>query len=134
MLRSLKDIEGYQVSARDGESGRVSYFLLETSVGSFAIWLSRLAVVHSSWTDQFHLALTAKKINDSPNLTRQKIKDSPEWNAETAVNREYETRLYDYYGRPADWTPGGFAESAPPELRQAIAGSDVTWVRVGDES
>ena len=37
--------------------------------------------------------------------------------AETAVNREYETRLYDYYGRPADWTTGGFAESARPELR-----------------
>jgi hypothetical protein len=50
-------------------------------------------------------------------LSRQKIKDSPEWNAETAVNREYETRLYDYYGRPADWTTGGFAESARPELR-----------------
>jgi hypothetical protein len=50
-------------------------------------------------------------------LSRQKIKDSPEWNPETAVNRAYETRLYDYYGRPADWSPGGFAESARPELR-----------------
>jgi hypothetical protein len=50
-------------------------------------------------------------------LSRQKIKDSPEWNPETAVNREYETRLYDYYGRPADWSPGGFAQSARPELR-----------------
>ena len=36
-------------------------------------------------------------------LSKQKIKDSPLWSPEAAVNREYETRLYDFYGRPAYW-------------------------------
>ena len=30
------------------------------------------------------------------------IKNSPEWDAKTAVNREYEARLYDYYGLRED--------------------------------
>ena len=41
-------------------------------------------------------------------LSREAIKKSPEWNPTAGVNREYETRLYDYYGRPAYWfTDGG---------------------------
>jgi hypothetical protein len=37
------------------------------------------------------------------NLQRETIKHSPEWHADAPVNREYETRLYDYYGRPKYW-------------------------------
>ena len=33
----------------------------------------------------------------------KQIEKSPEWNPAEAVNREYETRLYDYYGRPVYW-------------------------------
>jgi hypothetical protein len=36
-------------------------------------------------------------------MTREAIKKSPEWDPCAGVNREYETRLYDYYGRPVYW-------------------------------
>ncbi len=36
-------------------------------------------------------------------MSREAIRHSPEWKADAAVNREYETRLYDYYGGPAYW-------------------------------
>ena len=36
-------------------------------------------------------------------LTREEVKDSPEFNATEPVNREYEAHLYDYYGRPKYW-------------------------------
>ena len=36
-------------------------------------------------------------------MSRKAIRNSPEWDAARAVNREYEERLYDYYGRPVYW-------------------------------
>jgi hypothetical protein len=36
-------------------------------------------------------------------LDKEIIKNSPEFDASAAVNREYELRLYDYYGRPKYW-------------------------------
>jgi hypothetical protein len=37
-------------------------------------------------------------------LSRQQIEESPAYDPHTPVNREYEERLYDFYGRPRYWT------------------------------
>jgi hypothetical protein len=36
-------------------------------------------------------------------VARETVKGSPEFHPAELVNREYETRLYDYYGRPKYW-------------------------------
>ena len=36
-------------------------------------------------------------------LSRQEIQNSPEWSTSVLLNREYEARLYGYYGRPVYW-------------------------------
>jgi hypothetical protein len=36
-------------------------------------------------------------------LTREQIKESPDFDPDTAINRRYEERLYDFYGRPRYW-------------------------------
>jgi hypothetical protein len=36
-------------------------------------------------------------------VTRETVEGSPEFDPATPVNREYETRVYDYYGRPKYW-------------------------------
>jgi stress response protein YsnF len=36
-------------------------------------------------------------------LTREQIKNSPEYDASRPVEREYETRLHDHYERPGYW-------------------------------
>jgi stress response protein YsnF len=36
-------------------------------------------------------------------LTKEQIKNGPEWDPRSPINREYEERLYDAYGRPAYW-------------------------------
>ena len=33
----------------------------------------------------------------------QAIEESPPYNETDPVNREYETQMYDYYGRPKYW-------------------------------
>jgi len=36
-------------------------------------------------------------------LTTEQIKNSPEYDPSVPVNREYEERLYDFYGLPKYW-------------------------------
>jgi hypothetical protein len=36
-------------------------------------------------------------------LSQERIRNSPEYEASAAVNRDYEMKLYDYYGRPKYW-------------------------------
>jgi hypothetical protein len=36
-------------------------------------------------------------------MTKEQVKESPEYDPAQPVNREYELRLYDFYGRPAYW-------------------------------
>jgi len=36
-------------------------------------------------------------------LTGQAVKNSPTYDPSELMNREYEIRLYDYYGRPQYW-------------------------------
>jgi sporulation protein YlmC with PRC-barrel domain len=120
-LRSDKEIRGYHIEGSDeaighiqdcivdDETWKVRYLVVDTSNW----WLGKSVLIAPHWASR----ISWKDRKVFVDLSRQKIKNSPEWNAETAVNRAYETRLYDYYGRPADWSPGGFAESARPELR-----------------
>ena len=119
--RSDKEIRGYHIQGSDeaighiqdcivaDETWEVRYLVVDASNW----WLGKSVLIAPHWATR----ISWNEMKVFVDLTRQKVKDSPEWNAETAINREYETRLYDYDGRPADWTPGGFAESARPELR-----------------
>jgi len=36
-------------------------------------------------------------------LTREAIKDAPEYTESTMITREYERQLHSYYGRPPYW-------------------------------
>lgn len=106
-LRSTKEVIGYRIQAKNGAIGHLDDFILEDrlwviryGVVDTRNWLSGKKVLMSkdwiqkiSWEDQ-------KLYMD---LDRESIKDSPEYDPANAVNREYETRLYDYYGRPKYW-------------------------------
>ena len=48
-------------------------------------------------------------------LSRQAIKDSPEWKPDAGVSREYEAQLHDYYGRPVYWDNAVRAAGAPSQ-------------------
>jgi hypothetical protein len=36
-------------------------------------------------------------------LAREEVKDSPPYDPNQPVNRQFEVHLYDYYGRPKYW-------------------------------
>jgi hypothetical protein len=110
-LRSIREVTGYHILASNGAMGHVEDFIVEE-----ALWVIRYMVVHlGKW-------LPAKKVLISPQwlgeirhwdrtvaltMTLESILNCPEYFPGAAVNRQYEERLYDYYGRPAYWEEAG---------------------------
>lgn len=110
VLRSADEVMGYHIEAKDGEIGHVEDFVLddETWMARYVVvntrnWLpGKRVIVAPSWIEKVDWA-SEKAFVD---LTRQEVKDSPEYDPSAPINREYEVTLYDYYGRPKYWKHG----------------------------
>ena len=107
-LRSVREVIGYDVEASDGEIGRVNDFIADSE--SWAIrylvvatrkWLpGRKVLISPQWlVGPISWAQRTVKII----MSRESIKNSPEYDSAAPVNREYEGQLYDFYGRPRYW-------------------------------
>jgi len=107
-LRSTREITGYHIQATDGQIGHVEDFVVEDGVWIIRYivadtknWLpGRKALVSPLWTREIDWAGRQVHVD----LTQEEIRQSPEFDPSTPVNREYEVRLYDYYGRPRYWS------------------------------
>jgi len=62
-------------------------------------WFGKKVLVAPRWASS--ISWEDSKVH--VDLSRDIIKNCPEWDPTACVNREYETRLYDYYGRPQYW-------------------------------
>lgn len=106
-LRSTREVTNYHIHATDGEIGHVEDFIVEgtTWIIRYIIvntrkWLpGRNVLVAPAWVSKVSWAKSRVFVD----LDKEIIKNSPEFDASAAVNREYELRLYDYYGRPKYW-------------------------------
>jgi hypothetical protein len=100
-------VTGYRIHASDGDIGHVADFIVDTEDWAIRYlvvdthnWLpGRKVLVSPAWVkqvswDERHLHL---------DLSRQEIRGSLAFDPSAPVNREYEARLYDYYGRPKYW-------------------------------
>ena len=106
-LQSTREVLGYRIAASDGEIGHVEDFIVEDD--SWAIryvvvdtrnWLpGRKVLVAIDWVREVRWSEAAAVID----LSREAIEGSPEFDPAAPVNREFEARLYDYYGRPQYW-------------------------------
>lgn len=124
MLRSLKDLERYTVSASDGDIGSVVNFLVDderwgirhlvVETGGFfgerRVLISPISFGKADWaTHRFHVALTREKVKNSPNVDLDK-----------PVSRQHEADYYGYYGYPYYWGyPGVWGMGAYPGLLAA---------------
>jgi hypothetical protein len=106
-LRSTEAITGYHIEAADGEIGHVDGFVVDDEA-----WAIRyIEVATRNW-------LPGKKVLVSPawiervswhdskvyvDLSREAIRNGPEYIASRPITREYENRLYFHYGRPPYW-------------------------------
>ena len=106
-LRSLKEVTGYDIKAKDGNIGHVEDFIMDDET-----WALRYVIVDTrNWLPGGKKVLLPLTMAESVswersefevNLTKADIKSSPEFDPEKPINVEYEAQIYDYYGRPFD--------------------------------
>lgn len=106
-LRSTDEVSGYRIQATDGEIGHVEDFVVnDTSwiirylVIDTRNWLpGRQVLVAPNWIEK--VRWNDKKVQ--VNMSKENIKRSPKFDPSAPINRNYEVRLYDFYGRPHYW-------------------------------
>jgi uncharacterized protein YrrD len=106
-LRSTHDVNGHHIQAADGEIGHVEDFIFDDDT-----WAIRYLVVDTrNWWPGKKVLISPKWIesiswNESKvfvNLTREAVKQSPEYIEDSPLTRDYETRLHQHFNRQGYW-------------------------------
>ena len=117
-LRSFKEVKSYTIKATDGDIGHVEDFIIDDKTWAIRYvvvdtrdWLpgGKKVLLSMNWVED--VSWTERCLSVS--LTVEQVRNSPEFDPEKPVNIEYETRLYDYYGRP-------FEKSITKKLQEMI--------------
>ena len=107
MLRSLRDLFGYGVEARDGSIGKVRDALMDD-----ARWAVRYLVIDTgSWLDRHEVLISPVAVERVEwadwlmwvRLTRAQVEHSPAVDAHRPVSRQHELEFAGYYGWPQYW-------------------------------
>jgi hypothetical protein len=101
-LRSMREVIGYHIAAQNGDIGHVSDFLVD-----YEDWTIRFLEVDTrDFLPGPHVLIAPRWVEDvnwagaevDVALTRQQVKDSPEYDPERPVTPDYESRLFNHYG------------------------------------
>jgi hypothetical protein len=113
-LRSVNEVTGYRVNAVEGQIGSLLDFIVDTEE-----WIIRYLVSSTRYIIEHPRdLLQGKKVLIPPDWTKvswaeseiqvdlpiQIVKDGPEYDPDTPLNRDFEEIIYDYYRRPKYWT------------------------------
>jgi len=103
-LRSTKEVLGYYIEATDGDIGHVEDFLIDDEN-----WAIRYIVIDTvNWWPGKKVVVAPQWIRDVSwvdsrvyvDLSRERIKKAPEYDPTRMMDRDYEEKLYAYYGSP----------------------------------
>jgi hypothetical protein len=108
-LRGTEAVTGYSIEASDGEIGHVDGFIADDEAWAIRYievatrnwWPGKKVLVSPAWIERVSWA--ASKVYVA--LSREAIKNGPEYVASMPITREYENKLYFHYGRPPYWVP-----------------------------
>lgn len=106
-LRNARELRGYHVVGTDEEIGHVEDFIVEDAtwevrylvVDTSNWWFGEKVLVSPRWVK--HISWEDKLVY--VDMTRHAIQNSPPWKPALEVVREYESRLFQYYGVPHYW-------------------------------
>ena len=102
-LRSARDVRGYQIQGTDDEVGRVADFLVDDEtwqvrylvIDTSAWWFGKKVLVAPEWATR----ISRDEGTVYVELAREAVRTSPEWDPTAAIDRGYEARLHEHYGR-----------------------------------
>jgi hypothetical protein len=106
-LRSATEVFGYAVEAMDGTPGQLLDLLIDAEA-----WVVRYLVAETEGVPGGHPVLLSpawvqeidweqKRIR--MDISADQVKQAPEWKPGEPVDRAFEERVYDHYGRPRYW-------------------------------
>lgn len=107
-LRSSDHIQGYAIAGSDGDIGHVEEILFDDQdwairylvVDTRNWWPGgRKTVISVQWIESISWLEPAVQVR----LTREQIQSSPEYDEHARLDRDYESRLHEHYGRPGYW-------------------------------
>ena len=110
MLRTLADLENYEIGAIDGRIGHVKDFYFDDHD-----WVVRYLVVDAgTWLNSRKVLISPSAIHDPDwshqrlpvSITKEQVKNSPSIDTDKPVSRQYEIDYSGYYGYPYYW--GGY--------------------------
>jgi len=106
-LRSTHEVSGYHVHAADGEIGHVEGFVIDDETWAIRYllidtrnwWPGKRVLVSPQWIERVGWS----ELEVFVNLSREAIKQSPEYAEESLLTRDYETGLHRHYNRQGYW-------------------------------
>jgi hypothetical protein len=113
MLRSISNLEGYAISASDGELGTVNEFYIDDHT-----WSIRYAVVETgSWLFNRKVLIPHAALGKTDweaktfkvNLTMDQVRNSPDFESKQTVSRQHEIQLLKHYALAEYWKEGFYA-------------------------
>jgi hypothetical protein len=116
ILHNAKDLEKYELRARDGKIGHVRDFFFDEQQ-----WRVRYLIVDTgTWLESREVLISPVAIRQidageetiSVELTREQVQQSPSIDRDQPVSREHEAALTQYYNWPSYWgaTATGFPD------------------------
>ena len=106
-LRSTYSVSGHHIQAADGEIGHVEDFIIDDEtwairyliVNTHNWWAGKKVLVSPQWIER--VSWGERKV--FVNLSRETIRQSPEYTEESLPTRDYETGLHLHYNRLGYW-------------------------------
>lgn len=107
-LRSTDSVTGHSIQATDGEIGHVEDFIIDDETWAIRYlvvdtrnwWPGKKVLVSPLWIER--VSWDDSKV--FVNLSREAIKQSPEYTEESLLTRDYETNLHRHYELPGYWS------------------------------
>ncbi|HEX2768074.1 MAG TPA: PRC-barrel domain-containing protein [Geobacteraceae bacterium] len=106
-LRSTHEVSGYNIQSADGEIGHVEDFVIDDETWAIRYliidtrnwWPGKKVLVSPQWIERVSWSESKVFVN----LTRETIRQSPEYTEESLLTRDYEAGLHRHYNRQGYW-------------------------------
>jgi sporulation protein YlmC with PRC-barrel domain len=106
-LRSAMEMKGYHIEASDGSIGHIEDFVIDAESWTIRFveidtknwWPGKKVLISCEWVDKIDWADSKMWVD----MSKEKIKKAPEYEPGMPITRDYETQLFEYYGRKKYW-------------------------------
>ncbi len=106
-LKRVSEVLGFHIRALDGEIGHIDDFLADTDTWAIRYLLADTSnFIGGTWvliSPEWVRQVDWNGLMVNVDMNKEQVRNSPQYDPDKPIPREYETRLYEYYHRPHYW-------------------------------